>query len=547
MGLDRIWRFVTAGVLAVVLTASAAFAETRVALVIGNSAYQNASALPNPRNDSEAIAAKLSSIGFDVMLREDLDGQGFRIALGEFSEKSLNADIALFFYAGHGIELAGQNYLIPVDAKMKSEATAQFETVPLEQVLSAVRSAKKLGMVMLDACRDNPFAANMTRNNGTRSISRGLAPVSVEGEKGLLISFAAEAGRTASDGNSDHSPYTEALLETIGQPGLEIGRIFRTVRAKVREKSEGKQVPIEQAQLPDEDIYLVAATGQAPVPVAPPQTQPQTQPQAQPQPQLQEDPLLIYLDAVQRQDRTALEDFLRRYPDHPRAKDARALVTAMAEKSAWENASTMNSEDGYRTFLAAFPDSPFAAAAKARLAAFTPPPPPEPEPVPEPPAPQTSSSLSCPYPTGSGSVTGIRSNDTLFLRQGPSSKTAQVGELAFNSDGITIRNCANSWCVVQQGCLSGYAFQKYLTTAPQGNRASAYSGIYRVVNHPADQLLNVRAGPGTSYNIVAEMPHDAQGVQVIDCQQKPGETYVWCYLRWNDVSGWAYGKYLAAQ
>ncbi len=108
----------------------------------------------------------------------------------------------------------------------------------------------------------------------------------------------------------DHSPYTEALLETIGQPGLEIGRIFRTVRAKVREKSEGKQVPIEQAQLPDEDIYLVAATGQAPVWWR--HRRPSRR--CRPQPQLQEDPLLIYLDAVQRQDRTALEDFLRRYP-----------------------------------------------------------------------------------------------------------------------------------------------------------------------------------------------------------------------------------------
>ncbi|MGV8953069.1 MAG: caspase family protein, partial [Cypionkella sp.] len=305
--------------LALMLCTSALFAETRVALVIGNSAYQNATPLPNPRNDSEAIAAKLTSIGFEVILREDLDGQGFRIALGEFSEAALNADIALFFYAGHGIELAGQNYLIPVDAKMRSEATAQFEAVPLEQVLSSVRSAKKLGMVMLDACRDNPFAAAMTRSNGTRSISRGLAPVSVEGEKGLLISFAAEAGRTAEDGDAAHSPYTEALLETIDQPGLEIGRIFRTVRAKVRDISGGRQVPIEQAQLPDEDLYLVNATS------APVTSTTTPVPSTTAAPALQDDPLLIYLDAVQKQDRAALEDFVRRYPDHLRAKDARSL------------------------------------------------------------------------------------------------------------------------------------------------------------------------------------------------------------------------------
>jgi uncharacterized caspase-like protein/uncharacterized protein YraI len=504
-------------------------AERRVALVVGNSAYQNAAALPNPRNDSEAMAAKLREIGFEVLLREDLDGQGFRVALGEFSEAALNADIALFFYAGHGIELAGQNYLIPVDARMRSEATAQFEAVPLEQVLSAVRSAKKLGMVMLDACRDNPFAAAMTRSNGTRSISRGLAPVSVEGEKGLLISFAAEAGRTADDGDTQHSPYTEALLDTIGQPGLEIGRIFRTVRAKVREASGGRQVPIEQAQLPDEDVYLVSGDA-APV-VSPPTA-----------PAAQEDPLLVYLDAVQRQDRAALEDFLRRYPEHPRAKDARALIIAMAEKSAWDTASATDSEDAYRNFLAAFPDSPHAVAAQMRLVALAPVPVPQPEPPPQP-QPRTTAQ-GCPAASGPVSVVGIASNDTLFLRAGPSSSSKQVGSLAFNSDGISVAGCSANWCQVQQGCLSGYAFQKYLTADALGGRESRYSGVYDVTNHPANELLNVRAGPGTTFQVVSGLPYDAAGLQVIDCQKNAKEQFFWCYLRWNDVSGWAYSRYL---
>lgn len=508
------------------LCAATAQAERRVALVVGNSAYQNAAALPNPRNDSEAMAAKLREIGFEVLLREDLDGQGFRVALGEFSEAALAADIALFFYAGHGIELAGQNFLIPVDAKMRSEATAQFEAVPLEQVLSAVRSAKKLGMVMLDACRDNPFAAAMTRSNGTRSLSRGLAPVSVEGEKGLLISFAAEAGRTADDGDTRHSPYTAALLDTIGQPGLEIGRIFRTVRAKVREASGGRQVPIEQAQLPDEDIYLVS--GDAAAVVTPPTA-----------PAAQEDPLLVYLDAVQRQDRAALEDFLRRYPDHPRAKDARALIVAMAEKSAWDAASVSDSEAGYRNFLAAFPDSPHAVAAQMRLVALAP----VPVPQPDPPQPRTTAQ-GCAAASGPVSVVGIASNDTLFLRAGPSSSSKQVGSLAFNSDGISVAGCAANWCQVQQGCLEGYAFQKYLTEDAPGNRDSRYSGIYDVTNHPASELLNVRSGPGTTFKIVSGLPYDAEGLQVIDCQKNAKEQFFWCYLRWNDVSGWAYSRYL---
>ncbi len=509
------------------LSVSGAVAENRVALVIGNSAYQNASALPNPRNDAEAMAAKLSSIGFQVFLRQDLDGQGFRIALGEFSEASLNADIAVFFYAGHGIEMQGQNYLIPVDAKMRSEATAQFEAVPLEQVLSAVRSAKKLGMVMLDACRDNPFAATMSRSNGTRSISRGLAPVSVEGEKGLLISFAAEAGRTADDGDAAHSPYTEALLETIDQPGLEIGRIFRTVRAKVRDLSDGRQVPIEQAQLPDEDIFLVSADA-SPTPTAPRVT-----------PAPQEDPLLVYLDAVGRQDRAALEDFVRRYPTHERAKDARSLIVAMAEKSGWDDAQALNTEAGYRNFLAAFPDSPHADKAQTELIALAP----KPEPQPVPKVPRMTAN-GCSYPDGPASVVGIKENDTLFLRAGPASSFNQIGALAYNSDGISLLDCAGGWCQVQQGCLSGYAFQEYLSSQPQGARPSRHSGMYDVTNHPASEFLNVRAGPGLNFEIVSGLPYNATGLEVIDCQRNAKEAYFWCYIRWNDISGWTYSRYL---
>lgn len=158
-----------------VFVAGAAQAEKRVALVIGNSTYENASVLANPANDARAMADKLGRIGFDVMLREDLSGQDFRIALGEFTEKALSSDIALVFYAGHGIEMGGRNYLIPVDARMRSEATATFETVALDSMLTTVKQAGKLGLIMLDACRDNPFAAAMQRTDGTRSLRRGLA------------------------------------------------------------------------------------------------------------------------------------------------------------------------------------------------------------------------------------------------------------------------------------------------------------------------------------------------------------------------------------
>lgn len=229
---------------------------SHVALVIGNAAYDHAARLANPLNDAGAVADRFSALGYDVLHVEDVDGSAFRIALARFSQMALGADIAVVFYAGHGIELDGRNYLIPVDARMESDVTARFETVALDDLASAAQLAGKLGLVLLDACRDNPFARDMARRDGTRSLSRGLAPVEVS-RAGLLISFAAEAGATAADSaGGKHSPYTEALLRVLEDPELEVGRMFRRLRATVREATGGKQVPIERMQLPDEDVFL---------------------------------------------------------------------------------------------------------------------------------------------------------------------------------------------------------------------------------------------------------------------------------------------------
>jgi Caspase domain/Lysozyme inhibitor LprI len=363
-------------ILILLFLAAPAAAQDKVALVIGNAAYVNASTLANPRNDARAVAEKLTSIGFEVDLYEDLDGQSFRVALGAFSEKALNAELALVFYAGHGIEMNGQNYLIPIDAKMRSEATAQFEAVPLEQVLSAVREAGKLGMVMLDACRDNPFANTITRKNGTRAVSRGLAPVSVEGEKGLLVSFAAEAGRTADDGDAQHSPYTAALLEVLDKPGLEVGRMFRTVRAKVRETTNDKQVPIEQMQLPDEEIYLVSG------PVPDVTNDPAEVTKVSPPPQPQEDPTVVYFAAIKAGTVEALNDFIQAYPTHPKAEEARKIMASMEDDAFWEVTKAAGTVAAYRRYLLVFPDGNYAVEAtdwltEAQLPAVeTPPPPP---------------------------------------------------------------------------------------------------------------------------------------------------------------------------
>lgn len=349
----------------VVFAAMPLWAETRVALVIGNSDYTNAARLENPVNDARALTAKLETLGFDVMAHENLGGQDMRLALGQFTEAALQADLALVFYAGHGIELGGRNFLIPVDAMMRSEATAQFEALALDDILSVVTHAGVLGIVMLDACRDNPFAATIQRNNGTRSLKRGLAPVNVEGEQGMIVSFAAQEGRTAEDGDGGNSPYTTALLEVIDEPGLEVGRMFRKIRAKVREATNGQQVPVERMQLPDKAIYFVPEGASPPPDTTPP---PRTD---LPRGPVTRDPMVVYLDAVATGEIEPLNEFVSRYPDHPRAKDARKLIALMQDDAFWAQARAEDSVQAYRRYLIVFSDGQYVDEAMARIAALT--------------------------------------------------------------------------------------------------------------------------------------------------------------------------------
>src|SRR6266702_2909534 len=175
-----------------------AFADKRVALVIGNSAYTNVNRLKNPANDAAAVVAMLKTAGFDAVdLRQDLNVAEMRRALREFGNKTRDADVAVIYYAGHGIELDGTNYLIPVDATLETDTDVYDETFALDRVLVAVEPAKQLRLVILDACRDNPFAKIMKRTIGSRAIGRGLAKVEPSSPN-TMIAFAAKAGATAS-------------------------------------------------------------------------------------------------------------------------------------------------------------------------------------------------------------------------------------------------------------------------------------------------------------------------------------------------------------
>ncbi len=239
---------VAAALVLCVLT-GAANAADRFALVIGNSRYTAFSELPNPRNDASDMGAALERLGFEVTLVEDGGRLRMHHALQGFARRSVGAAIAVIFYAGHGMEMDGVNYLIPVDARLERDTDVEYETVPLDRVLRATEGAA-LRLVILDACRDNPLAQRMQRARATRSISRGSFGDLDEQQllDETLVAYAAAAGTTAADGEGRNSPYTAALLAHMERP-LEISALFRRVRRQVLESTEGRQRPHEYQSL----------------------------------------------------------------------------------------------------------------------------------------------------------------------------------------------------------------------------------------------------------------------------------------------------------
>src|SRR6185503_4404074 len=262
LGLVR-WMLAAAASL---LVCGPALAEKRVALVLGNSAYQNVAPLANPVNDSAKIASTLKEAGFDVVdSRRDLSAADTRRALRDFADRSRDADIAVVYYAG--IEVDGGNYLIPVDAKLERDTDVYDEALSLDRVLVAVEPAKQLRLVILDACRDNPFGRTMRRTVASRGIGRGLAQVEPTSTN-TLIAYSAKAGFTAQDGDGANSPFTVALSKHLTTPGLDVRRAFGFVRDDVLKSTGNKQEPFVYGSLGGEDVPLVPVKVTAAAPVA---------------------------------------------------------------------------------------------------------------------------------------------------------------------------------------------------------------------------------------------------------------------------------------
>jgi len=233
----------------------------RVALVIGNSAYDNVPALTNPVPDATLVAETLKRTGFDaVSLVTNLRKDALVQALRSFAAQAETADWAVIYYAGHGVEIGGVNYLVPTDAKVASDRDIGFEAVPLDQVINVAERARRLRLVILDACRNNPFAGQMKRTlaGATRSVSRGLA--AIEPEAGTLVVYAAKDGETALDGDGANSPFASAFVANVVKPGLEVRRLFDYVRDDVMDATNGKQKPFSYGSVSGrQDFFFVAA------------------------------------------------------------------------------------------------------------------------------------------------------------------------------------------------------------------------------------------------------------------------------------------------
>src|SRR5215470_6174190 len=243
------------------LAATQALAERRVALVVGNAQYAHTPALPNPRNDARDIADALRRVGFEVKLGYDLDQTRFARIIDDFARALDGADVGLFFYAGHGLQINEKNYLVSTEAKLESAFLVPSETIELDAVIRLMESKANTNLIFLDACRNNPLTDNLKRNiaaiNRAVSVSRGLARIEPTG-RDTLVAFSSAPGQEAADGRGRNSPFTASLLRHMPKPGLEVSVMLKEVTADVRQETNNVQRPQQSSDM-SKAFYFVKA------------------------------------------------------------------------------------------------------------------------------------------------------------------------------------------------------------------------------------------------------------------------------------------------
>ena len=333
----------------VMLGSQAAWAESRLALVIGQSSYRSIAPLPNPVNDAKAMAQMLGDAGFEVQSATDLSQTDLRARIAGFaanvSAKGPDT-VALVFYAGHGLQIDGENYLVPVDIDPKREADIPLQAVRLNDILNTLTSVpSKSRIILLDACRNNPFPAI------SKTTGRGLAQVDVKfGTPGTLLSFSTSPGAEAEDGKDGNSPYTTALLKAGREPGLPIEDAFKRVRLSVNQATEGRQTPWESSSLVNDFRFFGTDAGAKPA--ATKKTVDQWRKELQGKPVQDANNLIVSDGAVE-----AYEAFVGLYAEPPLGPQAKEWLDRHYKMVAWNNAVITNTAPSYRDFLAKYPDS----------------------------------------------------------------------------------------------------------------------------------------------------------------------------------------------
>jgi hypothetical protein len=347
--------FRQASVLAVVaaniLGACPAKAETRLALVIGQSAYRSVPALPNPTNDAKAVSEALTEAGFEVSTVSDLSQNQMREAISSFAGRvaSKGSDsVALVFYAGHGVQIDGENYLVPIDVEPKREADIPIMAVRLNDVLNALTSIpNRTRIVLLDACRNDPFP------DISKTAGHGLAIVDAKiGTPGTFVSFSTSPGAEADDGDGSHSPYTTALLLALKERGAPIEETFKHVRVAVNKATDGRQTPWDSSSLTEDFEFVPGADHPAAVPVQVKRTSEQWRRELQGKTAEAANELIV-ADGTDE----SYEAFVGLHAQSPFDPQAREWLDRHRRMVAWNNAVIANTAAGYRAFLAKFPDS----------------------------------------------------------------------------------------------------------------------------------------------------------------------------------------------
>lgn len=343
---------------AVLLGSHAAFAGNRVALVIGQSVYRAVVPLPNPANDAKAMAQLLGEAGFEVVTAADLSQNDLRRTVGEFAARiaAKGPDTtALIFYAGHGIQVDGENYLIPVDVDPKRETDIPLQAVRLNDLLNTLTSVpSKMRILLLDACRNNPFPEI------NKTAGHGLAIVDAKvGAPGIFLSYSTSPGAEAEDGGGANSPYTTALLTAARQPGLPIEEAFKRVRVSVNKATEGRQTPWESSSLTEEFRFFGSGDAGVKSPAAAKRTAEDWKRDLQGKPPELANELIVADGSLE-----AYEAFVALYTQPPFAAHAQLWLARHRRMVAWNNAVLINNAGGYRAFLAQYPDSDLTATAR---------------------------------------------------------------------------------------------------------------------------------------------------------------------------------------